>query len=232
VDSCAHAIAGTSCDDNLGNNPPAACHSPAGQLTNGTACGDSSQCQSTYCNTGTGTCGTCAAARGAVSAPCYRDDDCNYGLVCEGATTSTAAQGTCTQLAASGADCNSQHPCERTLACKANKCAAADEAGAPCSQGTCDTLAGLFCQVPMGQATGTCVKVSLAPPGSPCGVINGAFTECSGGGICVLASATTGTCQAAILDGMPCDAANGPGCLSPATCTNGKCAVPDPSSCH
>jgi hypothetical protein len=234
VDACAKAVAGTACNDALGNNLPAACHAPAGQITTGMPCGDSSQCESAYCNTGTGVCGTCAAARGAVGSPCYRDDDCVYGVVCTGAatTTSPATAGTCTQLVASGADCDTQHPCERSLACKSGMCASPDEAGQPCTTGTCDTLAGLYCKGAVGNGAGTCTAVALAATGAPCGVVNDAIAQCSGGGNCALANATSGTCQAPIADGMPCDATKGPGCTSPAVCTGGVCTVPNPANCH
>jgi len=234
IESCSKAIASASCSDVLDNNLPSVCNSPAGKLAVGMPCGDSSQCQSTYCNTGPmGICGTCAAARGAAGAPCYGNDDCAYGSVCVGADSSTPTPGACAQPAATGADCDTTaHPCEGTLVCKGTRCAAPDEAGASCSQGTCDSVAGLECQIATGQTTGTCAKVSLATAGSPCGLINGAITACSGGGTCVLSTNTTGTCKAAIADGMPCNASTPPGCLDPAVCTGGQCTVPDPSSCH
>jgi len=233
VEACAQALAKASCDATLGNDPPAACQAPAGQLAAGMPCGDSSQCQSTYCNIGTSTCGTCAATRGAAGSPCYRNDDCVYGIVCDGAaTTPPATEGTCTQLVAAGGDCDTKHPCDRALACKNAVCAQPDEAGQPCSSGTCDTLAGLYCKMAAGTTTGTCATVNLAAAGAPCGLINDQVSQCGAGGNCALATATTGTCQAPIADNMPCDATKGPGCMSPATCTAGECVVPDPASCH
>jgi hypothetical protein len=41
-----------------------------------------------------------------------------------------------------------------------------------------------------------------------------------------------GTCEAPAGDGMSCDAVSGPPCLSPATCLNGSCTLPTPSSCR
>jgi hypothetical protein len=233
VESCARALSAAACADTLGHDPPAACQAPAGQLAVGMPCGDSSQCQSTYCNTGTGVCGTCAAARGTAGSPCYRDDDCAYGDVCNGAmTTPPAKAGACLQLAASGADCDDSHPCAKTLVCKSGQCAPPDEAGQACSTATCDSLAGLYCQTTGVKTTGTCAKVSLATPGAPCGLVAGQATECSGGGNCLVTTGTSGTCQAPIADGMPCDATKGPGCESPAVCTGGTCTIPNPTSCN
>lgn len=211
---------------------PAACHAPAGRIATGMPCGDSSQCESAYCNTGTGVCGTCAAARGAVGSPCYRDDDCVYGVVCTGAatTTSPATAGTCTQLVASGADCDTQHPCERSLACKSGMCASPDEAAV--HHGHVRHAGRTVLQGGGGQrgrhvhGRGARSHRSTVRRRQRC------YCQCSGGGNCALANATSGTCQAPIADGMPCDATKGHGCTSPAVCTGGVCTVPNPANCH
>ena len=51
-EGCVTALSGASCVDLLDNDFPAACQPVAGQLANGSMCGDSSQCKSAYCNLG------------------------------------------------------------------------------------------------------------------------------------------------------------------------------------
>jgi hypothetical protein len=233
LDACAQAIPGASCDDALGHNLPAACHSPAGQLANGTACGDSAQCSSGYCNIGIdGICGACAAARSGVGASCHRDDDCDYGLLCAGASASTP-QGTCATPGAAGAHCDTTQPCKRTLVCSNGSCAMPGEAGAPCTRsgmqdpfGSCDELAGVYCS-----PTGTCSKLAYAAAGGSCGFVNNTLTVCSGGGTCLPPNSLTGTCAATAMDGANCNASSAP-CVTPAICRNGVCTVPNPATCH
>jgi hypothetical protein len=238
LQACAQAISGgVSCDDALGNNLPAACHSPAGQLANGTACGDSAQCSSAYCNIGTdGICGACAAARAGAGSSCYRNDDCDYGLLCGGAATGSTppTPGTCATPGAIGAQCDARHPCKRTLACNNGSCAMPGQAGAGCTTGgagdpfgSCDELGGVYCS-----AAGTCSKIDLAAPGGACGLVNNALTVCSGSGKCLPPNSPTGSCAGPAMDGARCNATNGTACLPPAVCRNGVCTVPSPATCH
>jgi hypothetical protein len=223
-EACAKAIGGGTCADLLSHNAPAACQPAAGKLATGAACGDSSQCQSTYCNLGTdGTCGACAAARAATGGNCQRDDDCPSGALCNG--------GTCAAPVAAGGSCDGTHPCQKTLFCRGGTCGTPDGAGAPCTQGSCDSLAGLYCPT-----TGTmvCTKIALANAGESCALVNGGYTACAGGGFCNRpALSTTGTCEAPAADGAACDDTNGPTCLTPAACSASKvCTIPNPASCH
>jgi hypothetical protein len=231
VEACAQTVAGASCDDAMGHNLPSACHAPAGQLASGAACGDNAQCASGYCNLGAGNkCGTCAAGVGSANASCYRDDDCAYGTLCVGSdlTASPAVAGHCTAPGASGATCDTSHPCLKTLACKSGTCAAPDATGASCTTNSCGGLAGDYCSNAMG---GTCTKVLLAASGQPCGLVNGTYTACSGAGTCPM-TGTTKTCVAPAADFANCNAANGPGCTSPAECIGGICTRPSPATCH
>jgi hypothetical protein len=224
-ESCAQALPGAQCADLVVNNFPTACRAVAGQFSNGTTCGDSSQCQSTYCNLGAdGTCGACGAARAAPGASCHRDDDCAYG--------STCTNGACATHATSGGVCDSSHPCQQPLACKNGVCATPDEIGASCTMGSCDQLAGLYCTT-IGSAV--CKAITLAKAGEMCGVVNGVLAACSGGGHCkVVVGTAAGTCEAAAADGATCDSTNGPTCLPPAVCgaTSKVCTLPNPAGCH
>jgi hypothetical protein len=228
MDACAKAVAGESCADIVSNNPPSACHAVMGQLANGTACGDPSQCQSAYCNRGTdGTCGACGMR--VSGGACHRDEDCDYGQLCVTATGATPAgteQGACVAPGGSGATCDGPHPCNKTLACKNGTCAAPDEAGAACIPGnqanpfgSCDVLKGLLCYQLK------CVALGVAAAGQPCGTINNGYTACAAAGTC-----NGGTCTAAANDGASCGAMNR--CQPPAQCSGGVCKLSDPSTCH
>jgi hypothetical protein len=224
-EACAMAIPGASCEDVVDNGLPSACQPVAGHLANGTACADSSQCQSTYCNLGTdGTCGACAAVRAAAGGTCHRNDDCATGSPCK--------NGNCVLPVASGGTCDSTHPCQTTLACKAGVCSTPDAAGTACSTGTCDALAGLYCSTGSGPL---CTAIGLAKAGEPCGSVNGVLTVCAGGGHCSLnAAGMGGTCEAAAADGASCNDTTGPTCLPPAVCgaSSKVCTLPNPANCH
>jgi hypothetical protein len=218
-ESCTKAVPGAACSDLLDNSYPADCQAKAGKLANGTTCGDSSQCQSTYCNLGQdGTCGACGPSRASAGGTCNRDDDCNYGIVC--------TSGVCTAPGSAGSTCDATHPCMGTLTCKNTVCATPDEAGNACVTGSCDSLAGLYCSV-----TGTriCTTIALAAAGQPCGVSTGSVIACSGGGLC-----NGGTCEAPAADGAACDDTAGPRCLAPAVCgaTSKVCTIPNAATCQ
>ncbi len=237
AETCAKAIPAASCDDTLGHNLPSVCHAPAGQGALGGTCGDNSQCMSSYCNLGPGgKCGTCAAALGAAGAVCYRDDDCTYGTRCVGQDlgATPAAAGKCVTPGTSGAPCSASAPCLQTLACINGVCGAPVGAAATCDQGgsifgSCGDLSGNYCSAKTG---GTCTKIGFAPSGQPCGLVSGVLTACSGGGVCNIPTATSGTCVAPAADFGNCNGKAGPGCLSPATCIGGTCVMAAPQACH
>jgi len=233
---CADAFPGFSCADFFANDTPAACR-PAGSRINGAACAFDAQCKSGFC-TGEkrAQCGTCAPepaigdscaasdcgrgqfcdatsktckAPGAVGDPCDANDDCGYGLACDG-TGAAAGAGTCQ--------------------------AAASAIGAPCG-GTlpvCDGVQGLFCAGAVGAKK--CVAATFVGAGAPCGVLSqDAYAGCTGGA-CYTAKGLAGagemgTCAANAADGAACDAVTGPECEFPARCvlgngTAGVCRVP------
>jgi hypothetical protein len=241
VDACAKAIPGASCDDALAHNLPAVCHPPAGQLAIGAACGDNGQCSSGYCNlSSNGKCGSCAAGLGAAGAPCFRDDDCQFGIVCQGMaiTATPPTAGKCTALAKSGESCDSNKPCLKTLACSAatgGVCGPTVAAGATCSQtadffGTCGDVSGNYCSA---TTNGTCTSLDAAAAGQPCGLLaTGKYATCSGSGVCnTMGGKMMGTCVAPAADFGSCNAKDGPGCLSPATCINSVCVLSSPDTC-
>jgi hypothetical protein len=217
-EACSQALPGESCADIVSNNPPSACQTPTGQLTNGVACGDGAQCQSKYCNLGTnGTCGACGTRSAGT---CQRNADCSYGQLC--------VKGGCVAPGLAGSTCDATHPCNVTLACKNGVCAAPDEAGAPCTTdpnsifGSCDELKALYCHA----LTRVCTAIVFAGAGQPCGLINNGLTVCSANGTC------NGTCTAALAAGANCaPSATKDPCAPPATCSGGVCKLADPSMC-
>lgn len=221
-EACTADLAGASCDDLLARNLPQSCQTVAGTLADGAACGADAQCKGRLCrladNSNCGACSSVVAAGGA----CTDSNQCDKALVC--------ANSLCVAYGAAGASCDTNHPCKPTLSCTGGTCAVPGEAGATCPGiGTagCDLLKGFFCN-----QQSVCATIGVSNAGGQCGLVNGVYTTCSGGGLCKGAvGLTPGTCVAPAADGATCDDANGPPCLAPASCTGGVCKVSDPSSC-
>jgi hypothetical protein len=226
VEACTQAIPGASCDDGLGHNFPPICQPVAGQLADGTACFDSSQCQTAFCHKPLySSCGTCGP-KAASGASCYTEDDCSVGNEC--------FVGKCVAPSDMGGPCDlTMHPCKPTLGCKQAKCATPAAVGESCTSsavtdvtGNCDPLAGLYCD----PTSSKCVKYNLAPPGQPCGILNGHYTTCSGGSTC--SNVPTGMCLATLKEGAACSMTTGAICTPPAVCQNKVCTTGSPSTCH
>jgi hypothetical protein len=218
--ACARAFSQVACKDLMsGNFAPAAC-TIKGSLANGKACGSADQCKSGYCGASSSMCGTCGAI-GAAGATCTSSDGCESGLACN-------SKGVCATPAAAGGSCTDMRDCAAGLACTSGTCAQPVAAGGTCTGGDCDQLAGAFCN----PQTKICETIQTADAGQPCGLINGGYVSCNAAGHCSIPQGQSqGTCQAHAADGASCDDTNGPSCLSPALCLNGKCTLPDPSSC-
>lgn len=222
VESCAQAYTSASCEDVLSNNSPSACH-VHGSLPAGSPCGSDLQCtgDQSYCKLSTtAMCGVCST-RATAGGACTQSSDCQQGLAC---VTNGGAAGTCAAPGAAGATCDATHPCKGDLACAGGTCKTPVEAGAACSatDDACDLPKGAYCN-PTGMV---CAQVGTAMAGGACGVVTGGYAVCTGAATCA-----AGTCKAAAADGATCGS-NGASCLAPATCINGSCTLPDPSSCH
>ena len=226
IDPCAQAIMGETCAELGDNSQPSACDFK-GSAAAGAACGTNAQCQSGYCRLTFGTaCGTCEARAGAGQAgpdggaTCASDFDCQANLLC--------AAGQCVAPAMVGGSCSAQQPCSHTLACIGGKCATPVAVGGACTALTdCDGASGAVCNT----MTKVCIAIGKATTGQACGIVNGGFTECTGGATCGNVAMGQGTCHQPAADGAPC----GPsiGCMLPAVCTtSAKCTLPDPATCH
>jgi hypothetical protein len=133
----------------------------------------------------------------------------------------------CAAGAAVGAACSATVPCALGYLCAGGTCSALVEPGGSCTPtaSACNVLEGLYCEAPVG-VPDECAHAMYAQAGGACGVTGGAITACAAAGFC-----KAGTCIAAAADGAACDTTNGPGCTLPATCSNGTCALPEPSAC-
>ncbi len=235
VEACAKAIPGESCADLENNNPPAACLAVVGTEASGMGCSFGSQCATAFCLVDkTRVCGTCGSEP-VVGAPCAGVGDCDKNQVCP------AALGQCESPVPLNGACGKTAPCGSGLSCQGatammnnGQCKVAGATvGATCdakhvTAPGCDNTKGLYCTT-----QGQCAQIAHAATGQPCGDVNGAVVDCSGGGQCVIpGAAVQGTCVAPAADGAPCDTAAGPPCLLPARCvptsngTSGTCTVP------
>jgi hypothetical protein len=213
--ACANDYAALSCSDMLNNVEPSSCKIK-GSRADGEPCGSDEQCQSAFCKTNGSNCGACGEPA-AAGDPCTKNADCASGLVC--------ATGVCKTPVDAGGQCTDKSDCASGLTCKSGTCALPGGAGAPCSVTAqdCDTTAGLFCST-----NAVCTSVGTASAGQACGVINGTYVVCTGGGYCK--GGLQGTCEAPAANGAACSP-TGPTCLSPAQCLNSTCELPNPASC-
>lgn len=197
---------------------PPNCVPPKGALPEGAGCLDHGQCNTGHCHRTTfSLCGDCGSP-GAAGDPCGANADCAGGHVC--------ANGTCTQASQLLDPCvEGQVPCTVPWTCVNGTCAKPGSLGASCDAGQppCNFFEGLYCEPNMK----TCTSAVFKMPGEACKE-PGTLVFCEGAGVCGQAS---GTCVAPATEGSNCDPANGPGCMAPAVCLGGKCAIAESSFC-
>ena len=216
IEFCAKAISSEGCDEALDNPQPSACDI-GGALAEGAPCAAGQQCQTAYCKTAAGSvCGTCVKRVGSRYA-CLGDSDCVAGLVCD--------RGACAAPGAPDAPCGGALPtCSRALTCISGICKKPSPVGARCASPTdCDGNQGLYCNI----LTRQCTQTRVTGAAQACGIVGNTLVGCSAGAACF-----RGRCTPPAADGASCDPLNGPACLAPAQCMNGKCVVPDPASCR
>jgi hypothetical protein len=226
VGACLTAVRAASCADLLDHHVTGC--ALAGMRADGQACGGDAQCTSSHCKQDD-VCGQCAPLPAAGEA-CTENDDCALGMVCAGPD----GKKRCATPAAVGAACSASVPCTLGNFCKQGVCAKVAGPGEPCSgEGSCDGLQALYCD----EGAKTCRKAVLVAPGEPCGIVNGGYAICTGGGACAGLNPNllqlTGVCAAPAKDGEACGAAaNGRPCLPPARCSAGACKLPASASCQ
>ncbi len=219
LDKCAAALSATACG---GSSTPDECKTPAGTLTDGTACDDSSQCKSSYCKKSTTTtttdagtssetadCGVCAATIAAGG-----DCDLTGETRCAPDTTcipsgTTGTAGKCTTgvkndvggaCGASGTGCKSGLSCDfKTL-----KCVAPGGAGATCS------------------STSDCQQPDLACVAKVCKARVGDGAACTSSAEC---QAQLGCNPTTHVCGKRPNAKGGEPCTSFTVCDTGSCNI-------
>lgn len=216
IQACATEIDGVACTD-FATATLSACAPTSGTLANGAACGDHNQCQSSYCKSSNGQCGTCASRLTLGESCAGAADGCEKGLVCDGTCqTPVTLGGLCTSSAqcAPGLRCTAMNACEKPPSKLGDTCDAINVG--------CDFTAGLWCDA----GSSKCVAVNVAQAGESCAIAAGSFTACAAGGLC-----SNQICVAPVADGTACDGTGNPPCQTDAACIDGKCQIFDPSSC-
>lgn len=165
--------------------------------------------------------GACADDAQCASAFCARAPDATCG-VCQPPTT---VGGPCVRSScSSGQACPAgQSKCITPVPGKVNDACTAQE--------QCDLAHAVGCNT----GTSKCLALTLATAQGSCGanspIGTTSYAVCPANGTC--SAPFAGKCAAAAADGAPCSIADtGAHCVSPARCVGGKCAVPDPSTCH
>lgn len=221
--ACAAALGATSCDDYYGNRQPAPCQPQAGALPLQAPCGDSNQCQSTFCEGAAGGCGRCAR-RAQQGEPC-QEGGCAAGTLCHRYLSQGMPVTTCQAPAPLRGACVSA-PCEFSWNCFGGTCIRPESLGGACD-GLCDWRRGRECDASRG-----CIFIHWSTPGMECGrAVTGNSIVCQGNGWCDITRPNPkGVCKAGPADGASCSGALS--CLSPARCVAGRCALPDLMSCR
>lgn len=224
VNACAGEVPGWKCSDLIyGENDPPDCVAAAGSLPNGSPCGVSAQCQSSWCGHSVGSaCGTCAPTP-QPGAPCTFGFQCPAGLSCY--------SGECAAHVLLGGQCSATQPCDDGLVCVSGVCTAeASSLGAACNPlgAGCDLYAGLACNA----TSNTCQTIQLVPGGEACGIVGAQAQDC------VTGSCVRGACVPEAALGAACDITNVQPCISFGECivttdggTMGTCRIPGSTSC-
>ena len=226
--ACANDLKNLSCNDLVGGVSPESCLPTKGGVANGGACGDDSQCASTFCGkAGDKQCGSCAVAP-SLGGACV-NDRCPSGLDC--------VSNVCVKPGGSGASCDAKQPCQGTLGCFQGKCTALGKAGDACDTSgnnptapNCDIVfQGVVCA-----ASKKCEVLKVVNAGEPCGFLEGTVIVCGNNTYCKHdAGKADGVCAAKAKDGAGCNVDNtkGPECEAPAKCLDGVCQLAAPERC-
>lgn len=144
--------------------------------------------------------------------------ECAAGLRCVSAGDSVK----CKKPLVEGAACGASDVCGGALQCVSGKCQLRGGEGATCDSGS-QCWGGFTCDA----AAKKCVAVKLLAVGDACGgqVLN---AKCVATAFCP-AGSTSAKCTAYKAKGEACTATDR--CTPYTACLDGKCAVPDPSTC-
>jgi hypothetical protein len=224
--TCAGKLGSATCAEFISGT--VGCKLPSGTLPIGAPCGVDHQCQSSNCAVTNDSCGTCAPPLPGEKETCV-DGCADSTLAC---VTDTTGAKTCVKRVSAGAACSDASPCLAAYVCTSSgSCALPRTLGQTCDATNatappCNGALGLYC------SAGICVAYQFADAGAACGLVGTESVVCTGAAFCrVPTDSKTGTCVAPAPDGAPCDLANGPYCMSGASCSGGTCVLADPSLC-
>ena len=162
--------------------------------------------------------GPCAATEAALV-------DCTKGLTCTEAlrTLTSGARSACL-----GGEACDAAGCAPGLPCGDDTCQRGPGLGEDCAETTCDRLLGLQC------FDGKCERTASAEGGERCsGGVGGTPVGCVPGTECKNQNDLgDGECIAYAADGETCSAWEGPPCLFPANCVEGRCVIQAPLDCE
>jgi len=231
AEQCGGAYSGMDCTTFRGQGGiPVACVIRGGTVANGDPCSTPWQCASGRCSLGNlGQCGTCVPAV-PLGQPCSTNDllgsACADNLVCAVTATSGTAS-VCAAAVSMGGACADPAVCPEDGYCDTTThvCTKLPALGESCAADEiylCDpTQTGATCD----STTSTCVAITVASSGEPCGVLADSYASCSG--TCDTApDGGAGTCTPSDTDGGSCSPSEAclPNCADPAGCANLVCA--------
>lgn len=221
IDACGDTFGAASCSDlTIG---VLRCTFPAGDVANGSACKNDTDCTSSFCAKGNDTCGTCAVppeeGAACIQVGCGPARSCKDGQ-------------RCVTPKKSGEACGPSDSCLGGLDCVNGVCAApADTEGAACdpkgvTAPRCNLLKALYC----GEQSKKCLSVTAANLGEPCGLVDGQVFGCTLSYRCQVADkALSGTCVAKVdLDGA---CPKGDECKPGLSCKGSKCVDESSLTC-
>lgn len=226
VSACAAALTSVDCELQAFFDGAEACRPAPGPREDGSACADDGQCKSAYCQLkdANATCGTCAL-RAKAFEQCTQHADCDYGHLC----IATKSVKRCTKAVGQGAACDADRVCATPFFCIGGTCQAAAKEGAACDTAlkNCDAGLGHRCN----PETAKCEAQTIADPFQKCGYFSGKYVLCGYGGRCALTGNGQGLCEVVPDDGEACSTGDQTPCRALATCSAGKCGIPDAKVC-
>jgi hypothetical protein len=208
------------------------CTSPAGKLTDGAICVDSSECASAYCKYAGG-CGICAE-KGDTGAVCDSSLDCKSTLVCSDATNPSSCQA---PIEENQSCMNADTGCALGLNCVDNFCRTPSSDGYCDTNTACDERLTVVCDYDQNE----CLPIEFGKVGDACGdsVADAgsmyAGVECEALGVCPITDPAT--CSAGPKEGEACGIRPTRTCTFPSNCLRPPgggaaiCTLPDESTC-
>jgi hypothetical protein len=190
---------------------------PPGKLADGAACAVPQQCQSEHCaRERDAQCGHCEPfTKKAKGEKCLDNTECQDGLLC--------SDWTCGVPVAGGAKCDRERACRQPLQCVSGKCRRRARQGEKCDEFLHREAAACESSLICARDSKTCQKIQIVESDGNC---TASTAMCAGGLFCA-----GRFCNPNAKEGEACNQQEGPYCLFPARCIQGRCALPDFAAC-